>query len=60
VPAVIVLAELDYPMVTDCATAIARRIPGCRTVTVPGADHLLPLRAPRLLADLIESATASA
>lgn len=55
VPAVVVLAELDYPMVTDCATAIAQRIPGCRTITVPGTDHLLPLRAPRLLADLIES-----
>jgi 3-oxoadipate enol-lactonase len=56
VPSVVVLAGLDYPMVTGCATAIAGRIPGCRTVTVPGADHLLPLRAPRLLADLIESA----
>lgn len=56
VPAVVVLAELDYPMVTDCATAIAQRIPGCRTITVPGTDHLLPLRAPRLLAELIESA----
>ncbi|GIF04967.1 alpha/beta fold hydrolase [Actinoplanes siamensis] len=24
----------------------ARRIPGCRLVRVPGADHFLPLRAP--------------
>ncbi len=59
VPAVVVLAELDYPMVTDCATAIAQGIPGCQTITVPGTDHLLPLRAPRLLAGLIESAIAA-
>jgi pimeloyl-ACP methyl ester carboxylesterase len=59
VSAMVVLGELDYPVVTDCATAIAGRIPGCRTLIVPGADHLLPLRAPDLLADLIRSATAS-
>jgi 3-oxoadipate enol-lactonase len=59
VPAVMVIGELDYPMVTDCSAAIAGRIPDCRTVVVPGADHLLPLCAPAVLADLIESATAS-
>ncbi|MGF1428038.1 hypothetical protein [Kitasatospora sp. LaBMicrA B282] len=26
--------------------AVAARIPGCRLTVVPGADHLLPLRAP--------------
>jgi hypothetical protein len=35
------------------------RIPLCRTVTAPGADHLLPLRAPELLAELISAATTS-
>jgi 3-oxoadipate enol-lactonase len=52
-PTVLVIGELDYPMVRECGNAIAGRIPGCRTVVVPGADHLLPLRAPALLADLI-------
>jgi len=32
---------------------MAARIPGCRLVTVPGADHLLPLRAPELVAQAI-------
>lgn len=50
---VLAIGELDYAMVRDAAAHIAGRIPGCRTVVVPGADHLLPLRAPALLADLI-------
>ena len=53
VPAVVAAGDLDYPMVRDCAHAIAGRIPGCRMITVPGADHLLPLRAPGLMAGLI-------
>lgn len=59
VPAVMVIGELDYPMVTDCSAAIASRIPDCRTVAVPGADHLLPICAPAVLAGLIQSARAS-
>ena len=35
------------------ADAIAARIPGCRRVVVPGADHLLPLRVPGRLAEII-------
>ena len=50
---VLAIGELDYAMVRDAAAHIAGRIPGCRRVVVPGADHLLPLRAPALLADLI-------
>jgi 3-oxoadipate enol-lactonase len=53
--AVLVIGDLDHPMIHDAAAAIASRIPGCRTVTVPGADHLLPLRAPVVLADLVNS-----
>jgi 3-oxoadipate enol-lactonase len=52
---VLVIGDLDHPMIHDAAAAIANRIPGCSTVTVPDADHLLPLRAPRRLADLINS-----
>jgi 3-oxoadipate enol-lactonase len=43
----------EYPMVARCAADIAARIPGCQQVAVPGADHLLPLRAPTLIADLV-------
>jgi 3-oxoadipate enol-lactonase len=52
-PAVVALGDLEYPMAARCAESIAGRIPGCRRVAVPGADHLLPLRAPALVADLI-------
>ena len=54
-PAVVMLGDLEYPMVTRCAQSIADRIPGCRRVAVPGADHLLPLRAPDLVASLIRA-----
>jgi 3-oxoadipate enol-lactonase len=52
-PAVMVRGDREYPMVTDCAEAIASRIPGCRRVVLPGADHMLPLRAPDQLAEII-------
>jgi 3-oxoadipate enol-lactonase len=52
-PTVVVLGDLEYPMVTRCADSVADRIPGCRRVPAPGADHLIPLRAPGLVADLI-------
>jgi len=52
-PSVLAVGDLEYPMVRECAERIAAGIPGCRLVVVPGADHLLPLRAPGLLADLI-------
>lgn len=53
VPAVMVRGDREYPMVAECADAIAARIPGCGHVIVPGADHLLPLRAPVRLARII-------
>jgi 3-oxoadipate enol-lactonase len=52
-PSVLAVGDLEYPMVRDAAERIAGAIPGCQTILVPGADHLLPLRAPGLLADLI-------
>jgi hypothetical protein len=39
-------------MVARCAADIATRIPGCQQVPVPGADHLLPLRVPAMIAEL--------
>jgi 3-oxoadipate enol-lactonase len=52
-PSVLAMGDLEYPMVRECGEQIAAGIPGCRLVAVPGADHLLPLRAPGLLASLI-------
>ncbi len=57
VPTELVIGDLEYPMVADCANNAAARIPGCRLTRVPGADHLLPLRAPGLIADLITAGT---
>jgi len=55
VPAVVAVGDLEYPMVAGCGRAVAERVPDCRLITVPGADHLLPLRVPDLIADLISS-----
>ena len=51
-PAIVVTGDREYPMVARCAAEIAARIPGCRQVPAPGADHMLPLRAPDLIAAL--------
>jgi 3-oxoadipate enol-lactonase len=56
-PAVMLLGEQEYPMVADVSRAIAARLNGCRTVLVPGADHLLPLREPALVAKTIAEIT---
>jgi 3-oxoadipate enol-lactonase len=53
IPAVMLLGDLEYPMVTEASRAIAARLGGCRTVLVPGADHLLPLRDPGQVAGVI-------
>jgi 3-oxoadipate enol-lactonase len=52
-PSVVVRGDREYPMVADCTDRIAARIPGCGHVIIPGADHLLPLRAPGRLAEII-------
>jgi pimeloyl-ACP methyl ester carboxylesterase len=55
-PTMVVIGDRDHPPVVDCATAVAARIPGCRVTSLPGVDHLVPLRVPEPLADMIESA----
>jgi 3-oxoadipate enol-lactonase len=52
-PALVVIGDREYPMVDQCSRAVAAGIPGCRLLNAPGADHMLPLRVPELLADLI-------
>ena len=53
VPVLVVLGDREYPTVKSCGEQIVKRIPGSRQVTVAGADHLLPLRAPGQIAELI-------
>jgi len=53
VPTVMVRGDLEYPMVAVCSDTIAARIPDGRRIVVPGADHLLPLRIPGRLAEII-------
>jgi 3-oxoadipate enol-lactonase len=52
VPVAVVIGDQEYPMVARCAADIASRIPGCRQIPAPGADHLLPLRVPAMIAQL--------
>lgn len=52
-PAAVVVGDQDYPMVARCAEDIATRIPGCQRIAAPGADHLLPLRVPAMITELI-------
>jgi 3-oxoadipate enol-lactonase len=54
VPAVALVGDLEYPMVVYSSNAIAGRVDGCRLLMVPDADHLLPLRVPARLADVID------
>jgi pimeloyl-ACP methyl ester carboxylesterase len=58
IPAVMLLGDQEYPMVADVSRMIAARLNGCRITLVPGADHLLPLREPALLANAIADVTA--
>lgn len=52
-PAAMVIGDRDYPPMVRFADDIAGRIPGCRRIVARGADHLLPLRMPTQLADLV-------
>ncbi len=53
VPTAVVIGERDLPAVIRCAEQVAARIPGCHLIAAPGADHMLPLRVPGQLAELI-------
>ena len=58
-PTVMLLGDLEYPMVREASHAIAARLDGSRTVLLPGADHLLPLREPERLAAAIAAVAGS-
>ena len=52
-PTVIMVGDLDRPALISCNEEAAGRIPDARLVRVPGGDHLLPLRHPRLVTDTV-------
>jgi 3-oxoadipate enol-lactonase len=56
IPAVVLLGDREYPMVADVSRSIAARL-SCQTIVVPGADHLLPLREPELVAKAVGKIT---
>jgi pimeloyl-ACP methyl ester carboxylesterase len=51
-PATMFVGDLEYPMVLDCCLEIADRLPSCRVLSVPGSDHMVPLRAAGAVAEL--------
>ncbi|HCT80335.1 MAG TPA: alpha/beta hydrolase [Micromonosporaceae bacterium] len=53
VPTLIVLGEQDEATITDIGRIYAEGIPGAQSVTLAGADHLLPLRVPEQLHPLL-------
>jgi len=56
VPTSLLIGDLDHPMVVDCANEIDARLVDCRVITVQGADHMLPLREPQRIAELVAAA----
>jgi 3-oxoadipate enol-lactonase len=48
-PTVLMLGDLDRTVLIACDEEIARRIPGCQLIWMPGVDHLPPLREPALI-----------
>jgi 3-oxoadipate enol-lactonase len=53
VPTLVVLGDRDLDAITEIGTLLADGIPGARKVTVENADHMLPLRAPDRLVELL-------
>lgn len=54
-PSQLLVGDREYPMVADCGRVTADRIPGCSLEIVDAADHLLPLRAPDMIAAAIRA-----
>ncbi|MDX3639676.1 alpha/beta hydrolase [Streptomyces sp. MB09-02B] len=53
-PAALLLGEKDQPEVVRCNEEIADRIPHCRLVRLPSADHFPTLRAPDAVRHFVE------
>jgi len=59
-PTTLLYGDLEYPMVAECCRAIAERIPSCQVMTLPGTDHMVPLRAAGAVAELAVMAVSAA
>jgi 3-oxoadipate enol-lactonase len=53
VPTLIVLGDRDLDAITEIGRILEQGIPGARTETLAGADHMLPLRTPDRLVELL-------
>jgi len=54
VPATLLVGDLDFPPLIKLNEEIAARIPGCRLIRLPGADHYPQYRAPETIAAAID------
>ncbi|MEU1643174.1 alpha/beta hydrolase [Micromonospora zamorensis] len=54
-PCVLLLGDLERQSFVPACVEAARRIPGCRLVRIPGADHFVPLRAPDAVVEALRS-----
>lgn len=53
VAAMSLIGDRDHHTVLDCAKAVVERMPRCRQTLVAGVDHMVPLRVPGLIADIV-------
>jgi 3-oxoadipate enol-lactonase len=53
VPTILMVGDLDRPVLIACNEEMARRIPGCQLVRLPGVDHMPSLREPAMIAKSI-------
>jgi 3-oxoadipate enol-lactonase len=53
VPTLVVLGDRDVEPITAIGGLLSSGIPGARSETLAGADHMLPLRVPDKLTDLV-------
>jgi 3-oxoadipate enol-lactonase len=54
-PTQVLVGDRDHADVIGCADALVAGLPGCELTELLGADHLLPLREPARLAELISA-----
>jgi 3-oxoadipate enol-lactonase len=52
-PTLVVVGDRDLDVVAAIGDVLADGVPGARKVTLAGADHLLPLRVPGRLHDVL-------
>ncbi|MFD7032183.1 alpha/beta fold hydrolase [Streptomyces sp. NPDC059917] len=52
-PTLVVHGDRDHPEIAVIAERLVADVPGARGASVPDADHYLPLRTPRRLAELL-------